>query len=218
MRSRPRVRRSNWRASSVRRGASSTPRSCSGGVLRATRGRRLLVEARLERAAGRSGRAKIQQAVDLLSEGEPYMLLLAQLDATHDMPAHDAAALCAGLQARAEEIEHFGVATKVQLLRANHLLRAGEAQAAAAAFHSAQPFDGAVGPWDMYLPEAWWIGFQIFDAAEQPSAALAALRSAVAWINDNALPEVPPEFQDGFLNRNAINRSILTTAGRRLHR
>ena len=187
------------------------------GVLRATRGRRLLVEARLERAAGRPGRAKVREATEVLAEGEPYMLLLAQLEATHEMAANEAAGMCAGLQARAEEIEHFGIAIKLRLLRAQHLLRSGDGQAASAAFRSAMPFDGAVGPWDMYLPEAWWIGFQIFDSLGSGNDALAALRAAVAWINGNALPDVPAEFQDSFLNRNAINRSILTTASRRLH-
>jgi DNA-binding SARP family transcriptional activator len=186
------------------------------GVLPGTRARRLMLEARLARSAGRSPLAKLQQAVDLLGESDPYMRVLAQLEMSGELPAQEAADLCVELQACAEEIEHAGVALKVRVLRAEHLLRANDVPAAVEAIRSVGPVDGAVSPWDMYLPEAWWIAFRVFEAAGDEQAALDALRTAVDWINERALPQVPDEFKDSFLNRNPVNRAILTTATRRL--
>ena len=78
------------------------------------------------------------------------------------------------------------------------------------------PISSVAGPWDLYLPEAWWTAFRVFDAAADQAAAIDALKSAVMWINEIALPAVPDELKDSFLNRNPINREILTTASRRL--
>jgi len=184
------------------------------GVLPATRGRRLIIEARMERAAGRPGRTKLQQANELLGSGEVYIRLLVQLELSSELPAPEAADLCARLRMLAEEIEHFGVAVKARLLLADHLLRAGAPDLAAEHVRAAGPLTGGVGPWDMYLPEAWWIAFRVFDAAGDQPAARDALQRAVRWINGTALPDVPDEFKDGFLNRNPINRLVLTTASR----
>lgn len=187
------------------------------GVLLGTRGRRLLMEARLERAGGRSARAKVQQAIDLLGDGDAQMFVLAQLEASRDLPPREAAELCAALHARAAEIEHLGIATKARLLRCEYLLRAGDVQSALNDVRRVDPRLSGAGPWDMYLPEAWWIEFQVLDAAGETAAALETLRTAVAWINGNALADMPAEFRGSFLSRNPVNRAVLTTAGRRLH-
>jgi tetratricopeptide (TPR) repeat protein len=186
------------------------------GVLKATRGRRLIVEARIERAAGRSGRTKLQAALEFLGASEPHLRLLSELELSLELPAQEAADLCLQLQARAEEIEHLGIVFKLRVLRASHLLRAGKAADASALMHGVGPISSAAGPWDMYLPEAWWIAFRVFDADDDPSAATDALRRAVTWVNETALPNVPAACADSFLNRNPVNRAILTTASRRL--
>jgi hypothetical protein len=41
---------------------------------------------------------------------------------------------------------------------------------------------------------------------------------AVAWIVEVALPKVPAEFRNGFLNRTPVSRTMLATASRRLRR
>jgi hypothetical protein len=38
---------------------------------------------------------------------------------------------------------------------------------------------------------------------------------AVEWINEVAVPNLPAEFVDSFLNRNPINPAILATSSRR---
>lgn len=67
----------------------------------------------------------------------------------------------------------------------------------------------------MLHSEAWWIAYEIFDAAGESAAAARALQRAVEWIEQSALPHVPDEYCDSFLNRNPVNRAILTAASRR---
>lgn len=186
-------------------------------VLPTTRARRLIVAARLERAAGRSGRPLLAEAVGLLgARGDPYMRLLAELDDSREQPATDAAARCRELRARAEQLERLGVALKVRVLRADHLLRAGQVGPARDEIDEVVAEMATSRPWDLYLPELWWTAHRVYDAARAEPAALGALRAALAWIQEAALPNVPDEFCDSFLHRNPINRAVLTTASRRL--
>jgi hypothetical protein len=55
-------------------------------------------------------------------------------------------------------------------------------------------------------------------AAGDSVAAQAALERARSWIHDVALPNVPDEFKDSFLQRNPVNRAVLTAPGRRVLR
>jgi hypothetical protein len=59
-------------------------------------------------------------------------------------------------------------------------------------------------------------GSPIESSAAGDGAAAAEALGAASWIQRTALPNVPDEFKDSFLNRNPVNRSILTTASRRL--
>jgi hypothetical protein len=54
-------------------------------------------------------------------------------------------------------------------------------------------------------------------AGDNRAATLAAER-AVHWIDVQALPNVPAEFKDSFLNRNAAHRALLTGVGRSVRR
>ena len=72
-----------------------------------------------------------------------------------------------------------------------------------------------VQPADMYLPEAWWIAVQVFDACGASDEALQALASAAHWIRQVALPQVPEAFRASFLQRNPTNRALLAAADRR---
>jgi hypothetical protein len=116
----------------------------------------------------------------------------------------------------AEESEYLGIAAKARLMRANHLLRAGEAELAATCLRDLPAHLDGVRPADTYPAEEWWIAHEVFAAAGDGAVAAEALGRGVAWIQRTALPNVPDEFKDSFLNRNPVNRSILTTASRRL--
>jgi len=180
------------------------------------RARVALLTGRIERALGGSGEAHFAQALAALGErGDIHMRMLAQLDATLTLPAADAAAQCASVQQMAEESEYHGIAAKARLLRAKHLLRAGEAALAAACLRERPAHLDGVRPADTYAAEAWWIAHEVFAAVGDGEAAADAIQRGVDWIQRTALPNVPDEFKDSFLNRNPVNRSILTTASRR---
>jgi len=68
----------------------------------------------------------------------------------------------------------------------------------------------------MYLPDAWWLAAQVFDACQANDDAQAALMQGSRWIRDTALPHVPEEFRDSFLHRNPTNLALLAAARRRL--
>jgi hypothetical protein len=68
----------------------------------------------------------------------------------------------------------------------------------------------------MYLPDAWWIAVQAFDASGATEDALLALAHGTRWIRQVALPHVPAAFHDSFLHRNPTNLALLAAAGRRL--
>ncbi|HEY6135672.1 MAG TPA: hypothetical protein VIW70_16990 [Rubrivivax sp.] len=44
------------------------------------------------------------------------------------------------------------------------------------------------------------------------------MAQGAAWVRRSALPHVPPEFVDSFLQRNPGNRALLAAAVRRLQR
>jgi len=181
------------------------------------RARRATLESRIERFLGRSGDKQIRSAlIELGEQGDVYVRMLAQLDEALSLPAIEAAALCAEVRRMAESLEYEGVAVKARLWGARHMLRNGDAQTSAAELHEVLPHLDTVRPADMYFPEAWWIAFEVFEANHETAAGTAALKRGFDWIHETALPNVPDEFRDSFLDRNPVNRAILTTATRRL--
>jgi hypothetical protein len=120
------------------------------------------------------------------------------------------------VQRWAERLEFAGVAMKARLLHAQALCRAGQTDAAAHAMRELMPRIEQVQPADLYLGEAWWIAAQVFEASHDGDQALLALAHGAQWVRRVALPQVPDEFRDSFLQRNATNRALLAAADRRL--
>ena len=179
--------------------------------------RREALAGRVERLLGRSGATLVEKALALLGEaGDPYMRMLVQMDHALSLPPPQAVACCEAVQRMAEELEYLGIAAKARLMRARHLLRLGDVQTAISVLRDLPAHLTDVQPVDMYRAEAWWIEFEAFSAGGDMVDATNSLAHAVDWINTVALPSVPDEFSDSFLNRNPINRAILTTASRRL--
>jgi DNA-binding SARP family transcriptional activator/tetratricopeptide (TPR) repeat protein len=179
------------------------------------RARRMIIAARIERVLGRDGAAQTDDALALLGErGDPYMRMLAQIERSMVLPAPRAVAQCVQVQTEANRLEYLGIAAKARLVGARHLLRSGDARGAASLLREPVPQLRGVQPADMYRAEGWWIEFEVFTACGDRVEAASALARAVDWINMIALPNVPDEFVDSFLNRNPVNRSILTAASR----
>jgi len=174
-----------------------------------TRARRLIVASRIERALGHSPLPLLNQAIALLGDcRDPYMRLLAQVDALRTQDPAEAAEAALALEAQAERIEHLAVATKARWYRVDALRRSGRLDEALALARQARDEFAHTQPWDMYIPEAWAIARRAFLEAGDDDAARAALRRALAWI-EAALPDVPEEFRDSFRHRNAVNEWLL---------
>ncbi len=88
--------------------------------------------------------------------------------------------------------------------------RLGHHDAACAAAHRvSQLLARDIAPEAMYRGEAYLHCWQTWAAAGQEAEAHAALQAGVAWVQQRALPHVPPAFVDAFLHRQPVNRSLL---------
>jgi DNA-binding SARP family transcriptional activator len=179
------------------------------------RARRALLAGRIERFLGRSGEAHTREAEAILGpRGDPYMSMLVQLDVASLHPPGEAAQRCAQVRQMAEQTEYAGIALKARAHRARHLLRGDDVQAAASEWRETLEQYSGIQPTDMYLPELWLIGCEIHKAGGEAQEVTALLNRAAGWIHDIAMQCVPDEYRDSFLNRNPINRALLSWASR----
>ena len=179
------------------------------------RARGAMVAARIDAALGLRA-AAAQGALQILAPaGDPYTRMLALLDEVLTLDPTAAVARCDEVQRLAGALEFAGVAMRASLLRAAALHRGDEAMKAAALLRTLLPRLGEVQPADMYVPEAWWIAVQAFDACGASDEATMALAQGIRWIRQHALPHVPEAFRDSFMQRNPVNRAMLAAASRR---
>ncbi len=180
-----------------------------------TRARRLTVLARAEQALGRSGAAHLRAAIDLIGdEGSAVLRMGAQLDLARELAPADGVALSRRLVAEAERADLLALAQTARIREIDCLLRANASEAASLAQQVLDRLE-ACHPSDVYCAEAWWAAFRAFEAAPAcRSRAREVLQRAVAWINEVAAHNVPAEFCDSFLNRNPVNRALLTASTR----
>ncbi|MEO8527429.1 MAG: hypothetical protein ABI460_22050, partial [Caldimonas sp.] len=180
----------------------------------ATHARRVVLQARIDRALGHRGGHSVEEALAGLDDRDPWLRMLTRLEATLAMTSEAAAAACASLRDEADDMEHLAIGMRARVLRARRLAEQGEPVAA--------EVDELVArlpgcrPADTYYGEAWWAASRAFDALGRRDDADAALRKGFDWVAQRALPEVPPEFRDSFLNRNPVNRDLLAESARQL--
>jgi len=180
-------------------------------------GRRATIAARIDHALAQPGDSQLRHALEILARaGDPHVRMHALLDQASRLEPHDAVRRCEEVARMAGELEFGGVSMKAEMLRAHGLLRAGRAGEAAALLRTLLPRLGKTQPADMYLPDAWWIAVQVFDASGANEDALMALANGTRWIRQVALPHVPETFRDSFMQRNPTNLAMLAAAGRRL--
>jgi len=182
----------------------------------AVQARRAMLAARVDRALGLGDGRGLENALQILDRGgDAHVRMQALLDQALGLDPAAAVARCDEVLQLAGTLEFGGVVMRAGLLRALALHRDGRTAAAAAALRELLPRLQGVQPADMYLPEAWWIAVQVFDACAAGHEALQALASAAYWIRQVALPQVPEAFRDSFLQRNPTNRALLAAADRR---
>lgn len=178
--------------------------------------RRKMLAGRIERRLGRRGEDEVREALAILGDkGDRFILMLALIEEAMLLTPAAAAVRCLDVQRMAEGIEYFGVASKARWLHARFLLTAEDPKAAAAVLRNWPAQLANVPPADLYRGETFWIAFEVYAAAGDATAARRALEDGVAWVRETALPNVPDEFRDSFLDRNPTNRAMLTAATRK---
>jgi len=181
------------------------------------RARGAAISARIERALGHSGSAQLTQAMTALTVGaDPNVRMHVLLDHTDSDDPLASVQRCDEVLQMAIALEFAGVAMKARLLRAHALSRAGDTAAAALAMRELVPQWATLQPADLYLGQAWWLAAQVFEASGDGDQALMAVAQGAQWVRRTALPNVPDEFRDSFLQRNPSNRALLAAADRRL--
>jgi DNA-binding SARP family transcriptional activator len=173
-----------------------------------TRSRRLVIASRIAGALEHDPRPLLGEALALIGDrGDPYGRLIAAIDALRLADPAEAEAQARTLEAEAEQIEYLAVAVKARWYRIDALRRGGKLGQACTLASQALGALPRIKPWDMYLPEAWWIAHRVFSECGETPAATEVLATARAWIT-NALREVPAEFRDSFIERNPVNRAL----------
>ena len=132
----------------------------------AVRARGAMLAARIDRALGQPAAPALDQALAILDRGDDaHVRMHALLDQSLELGPEEAVGRCDEVLQLARTLEFAGVAMRAGLLRAQSLHRAARPREAAVALRELLPQLDDVQPADMYLPEAWWIAVQAFDAA-----------------------------------------------------
>jgi len=187
--------------------------------VRSVQARSATMAARVDRAMGaRRDTPRLEGALATLGPGDdPHIRMHVMLEiarTTDDLEV--SMRHCDEVIRLATQLEFAGVAMKAGLLRAQAQAGTGRTREAAQAMRALVERMSEVQPQDLYLGEAWWIAAQVFDANGDGDESLMALARGAQWVRRVALPQVPEEFRDSFLQRNPSNRALLAAADRRL--
>ncbi len=178
--------------------------------------RRLTIEARIDRALGRPGLPRLDQALGCVGgNGEPYIRLLVELDRSRYVEPAEALQVCRRVQHEAHADELQAVAMRARVFGIEALSRAGKTAQAAALARECAALWRECQPADLYGPEALWVAFQALHVANEAAAAQAILEQAADWIRNTAHTHVAEMLRDAFLRRNPVNRDLLAAHGRR---
>jgi len=177
---------------------------------------RYINQARVLRALGRPRGRLIADALELFARQKQHETdLLVRLEQAIDSEPAQGAELATRVEVDAVARMHPPLQLDAQVIGCACLLKAGAIESAAVKAHAMLATAARSFNWTLYPGMLYWNAFEALDANRETAAALDALHRGVTWIN-NALPNVPDEFTSSFLDRNPVNRAILTTASRRL--
>ncbi len=177
----------------------------------------LHAKVRLARAENKPTRALIDEMAELavVSPRAERLTWQVQIELARELDAAEAVALAQQVVDESRAKRTYSAYLPAKAMLVDGLRRAGrhdESTRTARGLTDELATRAAIG---LYPAEYWWLIFQAFSAAGDHVDATTSLASAVDWINDVALPNIPDEYSDSFLNRNPVNRAILTTASRR---
>jgi DNA-binding SARP family transcriptional activator/tetratricopeptide (TPR) repeat protein len=164
---------------------------------------------------GKPAAASFEQALDIApATGRPLVHLHARL-ALAAIEGGDAGYSRAADVERAAQAGQFaGMRIVAHAALARIALADGAPQRAATHAREAIRLLEGADPDETYRGDIWLAAYQALHAAGDPGA-VSLLQHAVTWIRRTADEDVPPEYRDSFLNRNPVNRELLTLATRR---
>jgi hypothetical protein len=175
-----------------------------------------MLAARIARLLGSSPAADLQRARDALARGDDYYIdALLELERAESIDASGALSALDAVAKAAEQREYGGIAMKARLLAAHAALRAGDGASARARWTELKGLLPTLHVADCYPQRATAIGRDILLACGDTDQAAELLTTAVVWIRQTALPQVPEAFRESFLDRNPVNRALLTAESRR---
>jgi len=184
------------------------------GVPRGVAMIRMAHRAELERQLGRDGLPLMREALQVIADVDDIYYRITSLFATRLVPADEGEAMAASLAVWATARERHGVALAGHVRAAAcGLALSAPARAlphAQAALHLAQDYL----PDSFYLAEMWLVAAQAMSALGHGADAARAASGGRSWVMKTHDSDVPPEFRDSFLHRNAVNRELLALAQR----
>jgi tetratricopeptide (TPR) repeat protein len=155
-----------------------------------------------------------QAAQYVPAEGRAVLASMIALDSALASPAPTALACASDVLRRAERAGHLGTALAARIRLAHFAFEGGDQALALNTVREALETDPAVEPNDLYRGELWLVAARIVLAAGRDGEARQMLHDAETTIRSITDESVPPEFRDSFLNRNPVNRQLLTLASR----
>ena len=179
---------------------------------------RMLTHGRLARRADRDALPSSRQARDVAVDPAcpARWRILAAIELAQDLNDAEGVILCRNAADEALHLQLQGVQLHALARGAACAVGSGQARTAEGLARDALTLaDTGLTPTGMFVPEFFLCLYKAFTSIGDSNGALQMLRRGISWINDVALPNVPDEYSDSFLNRNPVNRAILTTASRR---
>jgi hypothetical protein len=140
--------------------------------------------------------------------------LLALLERACQAAPSEALAWCGHVQIEAQQRELEGIRLHALVRAVGVAVDAGLRETAAELTRHAAMLAHDCDPVGLPPTEMRWQLHRGFEFVGDTRKSMLSLRAALEWIERAALPNVPDEFKDSFLNRNPINRAILTRASR----
>ncbi|MBI5257549.1 MAG: AAA family ATPase [Burkholderiales bacterium] len=166
----------------------------------ARRSKRALVALQIERFEGRPVLEGLQALRDPWDSLHPGMRLLWWIELARCLPPDQALPQWVAMTA---EAERAGLGAAVQQLRLQHaqcLMRLGHARQAVAALGDVVATMSEYRPFDLHFAEACHMAAEVLGHAGDRPAQQQALRLGLAWLQGEALPQVPAPLVPGFLS------------------
>lgn len=175
-----------------------------------------MAQIRLARVDGKPTLALLDEleALAATSPRAERLLWQVQIERTRELEAGEAVDLAQQVAVESLAKKTYSANLPARAMLIDALRRAGRDEEAARSARDLTNDLGTRAAIGLYPAEYWWVMYQAFVATGDSTSALTSLRRGVEWIRGVEKANVPEEFKESFLDRNPVNRALLTTASR----